>query len=80
MIVDELGATVHLLSHQEEFIGFNCQTIFTSQKTTLWFKNSGGGSAHKANFLASPVTEIPFDMLLGARDCLKFNILRRPNY
>ena len=77
-IVKKLGAKVRHLPYQAEFIGFNGQQMTTSQQTTLSFKNSSGGSTWWADFLVSPVKKVPFDMLLGARDCLKFNIIRRP--
>ena len=77
-IVKKLGAKVRRLSYQAEFIGFNGQKMITSQQTTLSFKNSSGGSTWWADFLVSPVKKVPFDMLLGARDCLKFKIIRRP--
>lgn len=61
-----------------EFIGFNGYPMITSQKTSLSFKNSSGGSRYKATFLVSAVEEVPFDMLLGADDCLMLKIIGPP--
>jgi hypothetical protein len=76
-IVEKLCAKVYPLSQQAKFIGFNGQSMFAAFQTTLCFKKSDGGSTWWADFLVAPV-KVPFDMLLGQKDCLKFEIIKRP--
>lgn len=61
-----------------EFISFNGFPMKTSRRTSLSFKNSHGISRYKADFLVSAVEEVPFDMLLGADDCRRLNIIGLP--
>jgi len=80
-IVDKLGVKPAPLSRSAQFIGFNGQPMTASHKITLWFKIRSGGSsrrAERAEFLVSPLKNVPFDMLLGATDCLRLRFIERP--
>lgn len=52
--------------------------MVTSSQAYLSFKKSdegeGCGPAHSTNFFVAAGDRVPFDMLLGADDCLNFAI------
>jgi hypothetical protein len=75
-IVHQLRAQTVDLDYGQKFIGFNGQVITASCETTLWFENIQGGSTRSAVFLVSSV--VPFDILLGADDCVRLNIIPLP--
>jgi hypothetical protein len=82
-IVKDLRVNPVRLARDEEFVASNGQTMKASSKITLWFGNSQGGSSRRvecAHFLVSPVEEVPYDMLLGASDCLRLQIIQRPRF
>jgi hypothetical protein len=75
-IIETLGADVDHLPNEAEFMGFNGQLMTPSLQATLSFKNSNGGSIHRTNFLVATVENVPFDMLLGANDCIILKIIK----
>ena len=77
-IVHQLGAQTVDLVRSKEFIGFNGHLITASCETTLWFENIQGGSTRSAVFLVSSV--VPFQILLGADDCVSLNIISLPRF
>jgi hypothetical protein len=82
-IVRELGVLPVRLSKDEEFVASNGQLMKAFFKITLWFGNSQAASSKRvecADFLVHPVEDVPFDMLLGASDCLRLNIIQRPRF
>ncbi|RDL38894.1 uncharacterized protein BP5553_03234 [Venustampulla echinocandica] len=79
-IVQELRAEVRNLPTSATFLGFNGQVMAATQEASLSFKNSQGGSTYTAKFLVSADEAVPFDMVLGADDCRKFNIISAPTF
>jgi hypothetical protein len=75
-IVHLLEAQTVDLDYKKEFITFNGEVMTASCETTLWFENIRGGSTRSAVFLVSSV--VPFDILLGANDCLRLKIILPP--
>jgi hypothetical protein len=60
-----------------EYVGFNGQPMLASLYTTLLVKNTKGGLIFSAKLLVFSINSVPFDMLLGADDCQRFEIIWR---
>lgn len=61
-----------------EFVAFNGQRIRTIGMTSLTFQDTRGGMPFRAEFWVACGEDIPFEMVLGATDSVKFGILDLP--
>lgn len=64
------------LSHTANFVGFNGQPMTSGYSTSLEFQNKRGGPVRRALFLVAPGDGLPYDLVLGAEDSLRFGILK----
>ncbi|KAF8847662.1 hypothetical protein BDZ45DRAFT_681745 [Acephala macrosclerotiorum] len=77
-IVKRLRAQTYPVSHIANFLGFNGQPMFSSSQTILAFQHKNGGEAQRAVFFVASGEGLPFEMVLGVTDCLKFGYLTKP--
>ncbi|KUJ08190.1 uncharacterized protein LY89DRAFT_691090 [Mollisia scopiformis] len=77
-IVWRLGAHIRPLESAANFVAFNGQPMRTSGMTSLAFERVGGVRGYRAVFLVATGDDVPFDMVLGATDSVRYGILVKP--
>jgi hypothetical protein len=73
-VVAKLKAGCFRLLEPAEFQVFNGQTMQATSKVVLFFSKNGGKKHHATFFVASH--DVPFDLLLGADDCLNLQLIK----
>jgi hypothetical protein len=77
-VVKRLRAQTHPVSHCGNYVGFGGQPMFSKEQTSLAFQHKNGGDPQRAIFFVLAGEDLPFELVLGATDCLRFGYLTKP--
>lgn len=77
-VVKGVNAQIHPSSEVDKVIEFKGHTLASSSRISLSFQAKDCGPARRAVFCVVSGDDLPFDLLLGATDCLKFGFLVEP--
>jgi hypothetical protein len=73
--VNELGASKELLDKPARFTTFNGDPMTTEWETTLSFREEMDKVTIRATFLVAVSGHVPFDMVLGAKDIRRYELI-----
>lgn len=78
-VARRVKAHIKPLESAERYIAFNGASMNPIGQTSLAFARvDGGGPLPRAVFLVAQGDNVPFDVILGARDSVRFGFMQRP--